>query len=187
MFWCWIHWMNELLLVWLKDCLHTCDDQLLTVDSPPTILRRFTRFPRSHRWCVRNSFCVSLTYDSGSKSRLLVSDNAAIMQPAAACRKTPIMRRRLFCHGLRAALLIKSEPPASPAACRQTLLKGIPQQREGGTRRSNRIASDDCKHPSALCEFTLFRLYFQASNRFFPPCIVFLCFWGRTSHWRPLG
>lgn len=55
-----------------------------------------------------------------------------IMQPAAARRKTPIMRRRLFCRGLRAALLIKSEPPTCPAACRQMLLKGIPQQQRGG-------------------------------------------------------
>lgn len=49
-----------------------------------------------------------------------------IVQPDATCGKTSHPWDNCsVCRGLRAALLIKSEAPLSPASCRQTLLKGI--------------------------------------------------------------
>lgn len=112
---------------------------------------------------------MSLTYDSGSKSRLLVSDNAA----GCSLQENPHHATTVILPWPQSSTINKIRAPGISRGVPTDVIKRNTTT-TGGSRRSNRIASDDCKHPSALREFTLFRLYFQASKRFFSPCIVFL-------------
>lgn len=100
---------------------------------PPSIQCRVKR-------CIPNGFNVLLTYATGLKASSVLLVLRLECSLVASSKRTPILTM-FFCNGLRAALLIKTNPLTTEVIKKNTTTAG---------RRSNRIPCDDCTHLTGL-------------------------------------